>query len=148
MYLERLGRQSVVLGGERVQLGIQEGALASFSALTAPQCMKCHKKDARAALQKCAGCKCTLYCGAVCQKSDWKRHKLECAKLKAKRRADEFVSNEVAFEDLALFAQRHTMVPGRNANTGGRFLQEYAYTEVRSVGTSETRTQNEMKHVA
>ena len=29
-------------------------------------------------LLMCSGCKCTFYCGAKCQKEDWKRHKKEC----------------------------------------------------------------------
>jgi hypothetical protein len=35
--------------------------------------------DARCAkLQNCAACRVVNYCGKVCQKADWKRHKAEC----------------------------------------------------------------------
>ncbi|KAJ7921080.1 hypothetical protein B0H13DRAFT_2418709, partial [Mycena leptocephala] len=30
---------------------------------------------------RCAGCKIVRYCGAKCQKDDWKSHKLDCAML-------------------------------------------------------------------
>jgi hypothetical protein len=35
--------------------------------------------DARCAkLQNCAACRVVNYCGKVCQKADWRRHKAEC----------------------------------------------------------------------
>lgn len=45
-------------------------------------------------LLMCSGCKCTFYCGAKCQKEDWKRHKVECCenldvKIEKERMDDE-----------------------------------------------------------
>ena len=37
-------------------------------------CVVCAKKGA---FRKCSGCKKDYYCGAECQKSDWRRHKIE-----------------------------------------------------------------------
>ena len=34
-------------------------------------------------LQKCSVCAVAAYCGAGCQKADWKAHKGQCAGLKA-----------------------------------------------------------------
>ncbi|KAG7447733.1 uncharacterized protein BT62DRAFT_891508, partial [Guyanagaster necrorhizus] len=31
-------------------------------------------------LKRCAWCRAVSYCSALCQKSDWKRHKLVCKK--------------------------------------------------------------------
>jgi len=40
-------------------------------------CAHC-KSFETASLSKCAACKVTSYCGVVCQKSDWPRHKRTC----------------------------------------------------------------------
>ena len=39
-------------------------------------CHKCHKKEIK--LQKCAKCKCAMYCSRKCQKDHWKHHKKQC----------------------------------------------------------------------
>ena len=41
------------------------------------KCRRCRKETK---LMKCAICESVWYCGATCQKEDWKRHKLFCGK--------------------------------------------------------------------
>ncbi|KAG6371699.1 hypothetical protein JVT61DRAFT_9040 [Boletus reticuloceps] len=41
------------------------------------------------ASKACARCKAVSYCGAACQKADWKRHKSECAAEAAKNKNEE-----------------------------------------------------------
>ena len=41
------------------------------------KCRRCRKESK---LMKCAVCESVWYCGATCQKEDWKRHKLFCGK--------------------------------------------------------------------
>jgi tetratricopeptide (TPR) repeat protein len=43
------------------------------------KCRRCRKESK---LMKCAVCESVWYCGATCQKEDWKRHKLFCGKKK------------------------------------------------------------------
>ncbi|KZS90903.1 hypothetical protein SISNIDRAFT_430420 [Sistotremastrum niveocremeum HHB9708] len=51
----------------------------------AGSCAMC-EKDATASpdagILRCSGCKLTRYCGAVCQKNDWSRHKAACKAVK------------------------------------------------------------------
>ncbi|DBA01762.1 TPA: hypothetical protein N0F65_010172 [Lagenidium giganteum] len=43
------------------------------------RCAKCDKKAPKGGeLKRCTRCKCTFYCGADCQRSHWKDHKLSC----------------------------------------------------------------------
>ena len=42
-------------------------------------CAKCSKKEE---LTLCSGCRNTFYCGKECQKTDWKKHKIDCNQLK------------------------------------------------------------------
>lgn len=43
------------------------------------RCGFCDKKAAKGAeLKRCTRCKCTFYCGADCQRSHWKDHKINC----------------------------------------------------------------------
>ncbi|KAJ7141714.1 hypothetical protein C8R43DRAFT_1017061 [Mycena crocata] len=48
---------------------------------------------------RCSGCKLVRYCGAECQKKDWKPHKLDCASLLAtgKPRTTHCTGCKVAF---------------------------------------------------
>jgi len=47
-------------------------------------CACCGKREqAIATFFKCSKCKCTYYCGAECQKQDWKAHKKLCPQLAA-----------------------------------------------------------------
>ena len=39
-------------------------------------CLHCKCKPE--VLQRCSGCKVAFYCGAACQKADWKTHRLDC----------------------------------------------------------------------
>ena len=41
------------------------------------KCRRCRKESK---LMKCAVCESVWYCGATCQKEDWKRHKVFCGK--------------------------------------------------------------------
>ncbi|KAF5354505.1 hypothetical protein D9758_012406 [Tetrapyrgos nigripes] len=41
-------------------------------------CQKCFKDDTREALSRCSKCRSVAYCGAACQKADWKGHKVIC----------------------------------------------------------------------
>ena len=43
------------------------------------KCRQCRKETK---LMKCSVCENVSYCGATCQKQDWKRHKLFCKKMK------------------------------------------------------------------
>lgn len=49
-------------------------------------CSACSKKGAK--LLRCSACQSAWYCDASCQRSHWKRHKLECKKL-AQAKVDE-----------------------------------------------------------
>ncbi|KAJ6536892.1 hypothetical protein B0H19DRAFT_1270587 [Mycena capillaripes] len=45
--------------------------------------------------KRCAGCRQVTYCGPVCQKADWKRHKTECREhLQLKKTIKEFEANK------------------------------------------------------
>ena len=44
---------------------------------SAESCAHCGKKGA--GFKRCSVCKQASYCGAACQKADWKRHKKDCA---------------------------------------------------------------------
>ena len=46
---------------------------------TIVKCRRCRKESK---LMKCAVCESVWYCGAQCQKDDWKRHKVFCGKKK------------------------------------------------------------------
>ncbi|KAI0791857.1 hypothetical protein C8Q75DRAFT_57617 [Abortiporus biennis] len=53
------------------------------SAELAASCMFCNDEaTAQQPLNRCSRCKLTRYCGAECQKTDWKRHKIFCKLLK------------------------------------------------------------------
>ncbi|EIW54764.1 uncharacterized protein TRAVEDRAFT_39272 [Trametes versicolor FP-101664 SS1] len=41
-------------------------------------CQRDETAGAGAGMMRCSGCKMTRYCGAECQKKDWKRHKVSC----------------------------------------------------------------------
>lgn len=41
----------------------------------------CDQKTCRKEFKKCAGCRLALYCSKLCQRRDWKRHKLDCEKM-------------------------------------------------------------------
>ena len=43
---------------------------------TLKKCQVCEKTEGK--LLKCAGCEKVFYCGAECQKKDWKEHKPVC----------------------------------------------------------------------
>ncbi|EGG09604.1 uncharacterized protein MELLADRAFT_61077 [Melampsora larici-populina 98AG31] len=43
-----------------------------------PKMINAAKLSKYAELQHCARCKCVFYCGTVCQKKDWTRHKKYC----------------------------------------------------------------------
>lgn len=43
-------------------------------------CSVCHFASKK--MMSCSGCRATHYCGAVCQKKDWKKHKFQCKALK------------------------------------------------------------------
>ena len=46
------------------------------------RCALCDKMDSEAAPhKKCVGCKRVAYCDRVCQKADWKRHKVHCGPI-------------------------------------------------------------------
>ena len=49
---------------------------AVFPLYTGPRCSHCFSEAAR--LGRCSGCSVAAYCGAVCQKSDWRAHRAEC----------------------------------------------------------------------
>ena len=51
----------------------------------------------------CTGCKCTSYCGEICQKKDWPRHKSECKKL-------------ISYQNQALKALKSTWKNNNNNN--------------------------------
>ena len=40
------------------------------------ECAFCHSK--RETLKRCLGCKKVFYCGKMCQKKHWKKHKTDC----------------------------------------------------------------------
>jgi len=46
-------------------------------AVSAESCVHCGKQGA--GFKRCSRCKQDSYCGAACQKADWKRHKKTCA---------------------------------------------------------------------
>ncbi|KAF8169934.1 hypothetical protein BJ912DRAFT_933544 [Pholiota molesta] len=49
-------------------------------------CLNCEdNKTAQSQLNRCGGCELVRYCGADCQKSDWKRHKKICKIIKSLR---------------------------------------------------------------
>jgi len=54
------------------------------------ECVKRKNKTQKSqkVLKKCAGCKSAWYCGAECQKADWKRHKLLCEAIQGVRMRD------------------------------------------------------------
>lgn len=57
------------------------GTVASFENKEKLCCRTC--KDFTKKLMKCARCFTEYYCSSECQKSDWKRHKVECNRLTA-----------------------------------------------------------------
>lgn len=49
-------------------------------------------------LRKCAGCSFALYCTRECQRSDWRRHRLECSQFRAvNRTSDKTVFSKTRF---------------------------------------------------
>ncbi len=46
-------------------------------------CYGCEELFPVAALKKCSVCEAAYYCGAECQKADWKAHKKECREAAA-----------------------------------------------------------------
>ena len=57
------------------------GTVASFDNKEKICCRTC--QDITKKLMKCARCFTEYYCSSECQKSDWKRHKVECNRLTA-----------------------------------------------------------------
>lgn len=58
-------------------------------------------------LKRCSQCRTAIYCGAECQRKDWKTHKLECISLELKNLArkeipDESTSPLAAIEGMKL----------------------------------------------
>ncbi|XP_021285151.1 LOW QUALITY PROTEIN: histone-lysine N-methyltransferase ASHR1-like [Herrania umbratica] len=59
-----------------------------------PLCQRCFKSDG--ALLKCASCNIAWYCGAECQRLDWKLHKLECRAIsRLEKKWQELVTPEI-----------------------------------------------------
>ena len=53
------------------------------------KCWNCHKEESiELKLSKCGGCKKAKYCGQVCQKQDWDRHRDQCQKIKRRKEID------------------------------------------------------------
>ena len=55
----------------------QQRALAGQQRAERGVCEVCEKMEGT---KRCGGCKTVSYCGAECQKKDWKRHKRACGK--------------------------------------------------------------------
>jgi hypothetical protein len=49
---------------------------------TYQSCSLCEKKQENTKFDSCSGCRNAIYCSVVCQKQDWKKHKLDCERLK------------------------------------------------------------------
>ncbi len=63
-------------------------------------CDCCHQAGA-ATMQYCGRCRNAAYCNAECQRSDWKRHKVDCSLMNAER--------QVAKSPLILAASRRNL---------------------------------------
>ncbi|KAK6246155.1 hypothetical protein SCA6_009245 [Theobroma cacao] len=69
----------VVVVSEEIYMGeviMREEPYVCIPTSSDPLCQRCFKSGD--ALLKCASCNIAWYCGAECQRLDWKLHKLEC----------------------------------------------------------------------
>jgi hypothetical protein len=78
-------------GEYRVELQVDEviGSHLSRQILVKPDnmaraCDCCHQAGA-ATMQYCGRCRSAAYCNAECQRSDWKRHKVDCSQMNSHR---------------------------------------------------------------
>ncbi|KAI9012255.1 hypothetical protein DFJ74DRAFT_683130 [Hyaloraphidium curvatum] len=66
---------------EAVAVKVVKDAGGAKTAAGGEKCALCGKKEGGSVrISKCSGCKKIGYCGADCQKRDWKAHKPKCAK--------------------------------------------------------------------
>jgi hypothetical protein len=49
---------------------------------TYQSCSLCEKKQGTIEFKPCSVCRNAVYCSVICQKQDWKKHKLDCKRLK------------------------------------------------------------------
>ena len=75
---------------------------------TKPACAGCGKRDEKHT--KCARCKTVFYCGAECQKQDWKTHKRDCQKLGSEEDPNEAHDRRCGLLDEALRRIDHAYV--------------------------------------
>ena len=54
-----------------------------------------HVVDGKVKMCRCAGCKSVWYCGARCQKVDWKLHRAECMAIKSGKQAAAVLSKRI-----------------------------------------------------
>ena len=56
-------------------------------------CRKCTKETST----QCSGCKIVYYCSKECQKSSWKKHKVDCDIMKQANRTLTYLKDDVKF---------------------------------------------------
>ena len=72
---------------------VQAGVMNNRNNATVHCCAECGKDDGDVSLKACGACMRVRYCNAVCQKSHWLKHKIEC-----RQRAAELY-DEALFKD-------------------------------------------------
>ena len=68
----------MLTGGITQLKGMQQDNAASAKEILSNACAVCLKN----ADFQCPACKMVRYCNSVCQKADWKRHKVRCGQYK------------------------------------------------------------------
>jgi hypothetical protein len=71
---------------------------------TYQSCSLCEKKQENTKFKPCSVCRNAIYCSVICQKQDWKKHKLDCERLKnirdeAQLKGISKQSNTLSFDD-------------------------------------------------
>ena len=80
---------------------IRRAMLKTFVKPKNPEYKSC-KKCGKAGTLKCGACRTARYCGAACQKADWKKHKKECKEDEEKGEAfGKFVEHSRKVNKLA-----------------------------------------------
>ncbi|KAJ6623261.1 hypothetical protein B0H10DRAFT_808582 [Mycena sp. CBHHK59/15] len=73
--------------------------------------------------KRCAACHQVTYCGPVCQKADWKRHKLDCLRTKQlKKTIKDFERDKPSSTNIPIFSADTSAEGGPVVYDGSKFI--------------------------
>ena len=113
--------------GQQVQQKRQDALQAKTDLLAlTTRCANpnCHKTQRTTELSICTACREISYCGAECQRADWKEHKIKCKAAQEKSK-----KNDEAFESMILGALNEIQAEKSNLQSNPQSSQTQPHTE-------------------